>query len=175
MEETPTTLRLSLKTRLLLAAHSFGTRAAIRSDHTLNRSVLNIFDPKAAASAKPINGVSSFDISIEPARNLWFRLYAPTSTATTDALPVIIFFHGGGFAFMAANSRSFDVLCRQLARETNAAVISVNYRLAPEYKYPCQYEDGFDTLKYIDDMSSESFPASLDLGRCFIAGDSAGG
>ncbi|KAJ6761547.1 ACETYL ESTERASE [Salix koriyanagi] len=165
MAETPTTLRLSLKTRLLLAAHSFGTRAAIRSDHTLNRSVLNIFDPKAAASAKPINGVSSFDISVDPARNLWFRLHAPTSTATTAALPVIIFFHGGGFAFMAANSRSFDVLCRRLARETNAAVISVNYRLAPEHKYPCQYEDGFDTLKYIDDISSESFPASLDLGE----------
>ncbi|KAF9661047.1 hypothetical protein SADUNF_Sadunf19G0027300 [Salix dunnii] len=70
MAETPTTLRHSLKTRLLLAAHSFGTRAAIRSDHTLNRSVLNIFDPKAATSLKTINGVSSFDISIDPARNL---------------------------------------------------------------------------------------------------------
>jgi acetyl esterase/lipase len=144
MAETPRTLRLSLKTRLLLAAHSFGIRAASRSDHTVNRSVLNIFDPKAAASAKPINGVSSFDNTIDPTRNLWFRLYAPTSTATTDALSVIIFFHGGGFAFMAANSKSFDVLCRRLAREINAVVISVNYRLAPEYKYPCQYEDGFD-------------------------------
>ena len=175
MAETPRTLRLSLKTRLLLAAHSFGIRAASRSDHTVNRSVLNIFDPKAAASAKPINGVSSFDNTIDPTRNLWFRLYAPTSTATTDALPVIIFFHGGGFAFMAANSKSFDVLCRRLAREINAVVISVNYRLAPEYKYPCQYEDGFDALKYIDGMTFENFPANLDLGRCFIAGDSAGG
>ncbi|KAG6737362.1 hypothetical protein POTOM_058878 [Populus tomentosa] len=165
MAETPRTLRLSLKTRLLLAAHSFGIRAASRSDHTVNRSVLNVFDPKAAASAKPIDGVSSFDITIDPTRNLWFRLYAPTSTATTDALPVIIFFHGGGFAFMAANSKSFDVLCRRLAREINAVVISINYRLAPEYKNPCQYEDGFDALKYIDDMAFENFPAKLDLGR----------
>ncbi|CAK7341053.1 unnamed protein product [Dovyalis caffra] len=176
MAEAPrTTPRLSLKARLLLAAHSFGVRAATRSDHTLNRSLVNIFDPKASASAKPINGVSSFDTSIDPTRNLWFRLYAPTSTATTAALPVIIYFHGGGFAFMAANSKSFDVLCRRLASEVNAVVISVNYRLAPEHRYPCQYEDGFDALKYIDGMSFEKFSTNLDLGKCFIAGDSAGG
>ncbi|PRQ22434.1 putative carboxylesterase [Rosa chinensis] len=67
------------------------------------------------------------------ARNLWFRLYTPT--AATTKLPIIIFFHGGGFAFMSAASKPYDDFCQRLAREIPAVVVSVNY------------DDGFDVLK----------------------------
>ncbi|PRQ22416.1 putative carboxylesterase [Rosa chinensis] len=69
----------------------------------------------------------------DPSRNLWFRLYTPT--AATTKLPIIIFFHGGGFAFMSAASKPYDDFCQRLAREIPAVVVSVNY------------DDGFDVLK----------------------------
>ncbi|MCL7024627.1 hypothetical protein MKW94_024017 [Papaver nudicaule] len=139
--------------------------------------------------SQPVRGLNISDITVDPARNLWFHLYTPTeitkkspSGDTTTAeggasrslLPVFIFFHGGGFAFLSAASIGYDVICRRFARENSAIVVSVNYRLSPEFKYPCQYEDGFDVLKFIDSKQCKDFPANADLSRCFLGGDSAG-
>ncbi|KDP31600.1 hypothetical protein JCGZ_14825 [Jatropha curcas] len=170
--------RLPLKTRLILATFSLATSTARRSNYTINRNFIKLFDPKAPSSAKPINDVSSFDITIDPNHNLWFRLYVPatnSSRSTIYSLPVVVYFHGGGFCFLAADSKQFDQFCRRLAKEIPAVVISVNYRLAPEYKCPSQYDDGFDALKFIDCMNFENFSTKVDLEWCFIAGDSAGG
>lgn len=78
---------------------------------------------------------------------------------------------------MAANTKAFDAYCRRLAGELPAVIVSVNYRLAPENRYPSQYEDGIDVMKFIDNESSSinDFPSNADLKRCFVAGDSAGG
>lgn len=77
---------------------------------------------------------------------------------------------------MSANSIAFDDLCRNLCKKTGAVIISVNYRLSPEHKYPSQYDDGFDVLKFIDDnANTKNFPSNVNLKQCFIAGDSAGG
>ncbi|KAF2297272.1 hypothetical protein GH714_020434 [Hevea brasiliensis] len=76
--------RLPLKTRLGLATFSFAASTARRSNFTINRNFMKIFDPKAPSSAKPINGVSSFDITIDPSNNLWFRLYIPTTTSSSS-------------------------------------------------------------------------------------------
>ncbi|XP_065880279.1 probable carboxylesterase 18 [Euphorbia lathyris] len=168
---------LPLKSRLMMAIFSVASRISRRSDFTVNRTFMNFFETKVPPSSKSINGVSSFDIPVDPTRNLWFRLYIPsTTTTTTTTLPLLIYFHGGGFCFFSADSKEYDQYCRRLALEIPAAVISVNYRLAPEYKYPCQYDDGFDTLKFIDGMSFNHFSdPKLDFRRCFVAGDSAGG
>ncbi|CAN1336082.1 Probable carboxylesterase 18 [Linum perenne] len=72
---------------------------------------------------------------------------------------------------MGADSKFYDLFCRSMARETPAVVVSVNYRLAPEHRCPRQYEDGFDALKFVD----EEYNVDVDFGRCFLAGDSAGG
>lgn len=56
-----------------------------------------------------------------------------------------------------------------------AVIASVNYRLFAEHRSPCPYEDGFDTLKYIDSNHFDIFPSNVELDKCFIAGDSAGG
>ncbi|WCJ35002.1 alpha/beta-Hydrolases superfamily protein [Euphorbia peplus] len=171
---------LPLKVRLSLAAFSAATRISCRSDYTVNRTFLKFLEPKVSASSESINGVSSFDIQIDPARNLWFRLYIPTADSSSSAdvgLPVVIYFHGGGFCFFGADSKQFDQFCRRIAVEIPAAVVSVNYRLAPEFKYPCQYDDGFDTLKFLDDDTcfKNISVEKLNLHQCFIAGDSAGG
>ncbi|KAJ9676344.1 hypothetical protein PVL29_025054 [Vitis rotundifolia] len=72
---------------------------------------------------------------------------------------------------LSPSSQLYDDLCRRLAREIPAVVVSVNYRLAPEHRCPAPYEDGFDVLRFID----ENPPANADLTRCFIVGDSDGG
>uniref|UniRef100_A0A2N9EBN0 Alpha/beta hydrolase fold-3 domain-containing protein n=1 Tax=Fagus sylvatica TaxID=28930 RepID=A0A2N9EBN0_FAGSY len=145
-----------------------------RSDGTVNRHLINLFSIKSSPSETPINGVKSFDITVDSSRNLWFRLYTPAPTTTETSLPIIIYFHGGGFAFMAANSKTYDEFCQKLAREIPSIVVSVNYRLSPEHKYPCQYEDGFDVLKFIDEAKFEEFPQNANMKHCFLAGDSAG-
>ncbi|KAK9200207.1 hypothetical protein WN944_015403 [Citrus x changshan-huyou] len=167
-------------TRLFMSAVAFAVDVSCRPNMTCNRRLFNLVDLKCSASSQPKNGVKSFDFVIDSDRNLWFRLYTPTNvteTATTSSLPVIVYFHGGGFVLLAANSKRYDDHCRRLAKEIPAVVISVNYRLAPENRYPSQYDDGIDVLKFIDTKIStvEDFPACADLKRCFVAGDSAGG
>ncbi|KAL8457183.1 hypothetical protein ACS0TY_035144 [Phlomoides rotata] len=66
-------------------------------------------------------------------------------------------------------------LCSHLAAKVPAVIASVNYRLAPEHKYPSQYDDGYDALKFIDAQNTAVLPAFTDLSSCFIGGDSAGG
>lgn len=134
-------------------------------------------DSKASAPAtKRINAVtvSTSDITIDPSRNLWFRLFNPT-THSQNSLPLILYFHGGGFTKYGPDSKVFDHLCTHLAAGVPALVASVNYRLAPHHKCPSQYDDGFDALKFIDAHHSEILPSNTDLGKCFIGGDSAGG
>ncbi|MBA0611978.1 hypothetical protein Godav_012626, partial [Gossypium davidsonii] len=114
---------------------------------------MNLFDLKAQPSKQPIDGVITSDTVVDATRNLYFPLFLPSFEQNTN-MPLIVYFHGGGFAYMSANSIACDDLCRNLCKKTGAVIISVNYRLSPEHKYPSQYDDGFD---------------------CFIAGDSAGG
>ncbi|EEF38949.1 Arylacetamide deacetylase, putative [Ricinus communis] len=161
--------------KLFIHALSFGLDITRRSDGIVNRCLMSFFDIKASPSKKPIKGVMSADITVDKARNLWFRLYTPTTITTDDGLPVIFFFHGGGFAYMSANSKPYNDFCYQLARELSAIIISVSYRLAPEHRCPTQYEDCFDTMRFIDSTGIEQISSIANLKQCFIAGDSAGG
>ncbi|KAL0540559.1 hypothetical protein IC582_020567 [Cucumis melo] len=172
--------KLPLKFRILLHFHSFASSISRRSNVTVNRFFMSFFDPKFSPSSKPRNGVSTYDVVFDPSHNLWFRLFLPSSSSAdknvTD-LPVVVYYHGGGFVFFSANSMAYDDFCRRLARELRVAVVSVNYRLSPEHRCPIPYEDGFDALKFLDgmDLDDGGFPVKFDVSRCFLAGDSAGG
>ncbi|XP_010246596.1 PREDICTED: probable carboxylesterase 18 [Nelumbo nucifera] len=168
---------LPWKTRLLIYVFSFITRAACRADGTVNRrllSVLDLLNPRP--NGKPVHGVRTADITVDPSRSLWFRLFVPTEKVASNGsgLPVIVFFHGGGFVLLSADAKNYDILCRQFARKMPAVVVSVNYRLSPENRFPAPYDDGFDVLKFLDSRKLEAIPANADLSRCFLAGDSAG-
>ncbi|KAK3027751.1 hypothetical protein RJ639_042243 [Escallonia herrerae] len=165
---------LPLKMRMLLFLLHAATKSAYRPNGTVNRRLLNLVDLKAPPNPKPFNGVKSYDVSVDPSRNLWFRAFVPTDHCSPGYLPVVVYFHGGGFVTFGPDSRPFDALCRHLSGSIPAVVVSVNYRLAPEHRYPAQYEDGFEALKFLDDNPQE-LPENADLSRCFIAGDSAGG
>lgn len=94
------------------------------------------------------------------------RLYAPS----TGHLPVLLYFHGGGFNI--GSVATHDVLCRQLSHLAGCAVISVDYRLAPEYKFPVAAHDAWDALEWLAACSTS---LGLDETRVAVGGDSAGG
>lgn len=169
--------RLPLKTRISLFFLNAVTDASIRSDGTVNRRLFTMAESLAslrvAASSKPRNGVITSDVTVDPSRDLWFRLFVP-SDPDPDPLPVIVFFHGGGFVYLSPDVKVYDEVCRRFARTLPAVVVSVNYRLAPEHPHPAQYDDGFDVLRFLDEQR-QILPERADLSQCFLAGDSAGG
>ncbi|KAI3771906.1 hypothetical protein L6452_03078 [Arctium lappa] len=175
--KTPASLSLPWKTRIILSVLSAATDAARRKDGTVNRRLIKFFDYRTPPTSNPRDGVKTYDVVVDPARNLWFRVFIPIQHAVQD-LPVIVYFHGGGFVFLSADLKLYDTVCRRFAKKLPAIIVSVNYRLAPEHRYPAQHDDCFDVLKFLDDdheNSSKSLPENANISRCFVAGDSAGG
>lgn len=174
-------LSLPFRTRFKVSVVNFVTDVVRRADGTINRRVMNLLTRRAPPNPVPQNSVSSHDVVFDPSNNLWFRLFIPhqNDEAASSALRVIVFFHGGGFAFLSAASLPYDAVCRRFARKLNAVVCSVEYRLTPEHKFPCQYDDGFAVLKFLDDPQKRrdlpEWPENADLSTVFLAGDSAGG
>ena len=95
------------------------------------------------------------------------RLYRPS--AQTD-LGLLVFFHGGGWVIGDLNSH--DGVCRSLANKSGHAVLSVDYRLAPEHKFPAAYDDCVTALKWAHENAGA---LGIDNKRMAVGGDSAGG
>ena len=94
------------------------------------------------------------------------RVYRPSS----DILPALVFFHGGGWTI--GDLDTHDVVCRQLAAGARCAVFSVDYRLAPESPFPAAVDDAVAATKY---LLSNPGPLKIDASRIAVGGDSAGG
>lgn len=95
------------------------------------------------------------------------RIYRPTPAEDS---PVLVYFHGGGMVL--GSNHSFEPLARTLAAESGAAVISVDYRLAPEAPAPAQFEDAYAATSYV---ASNADALRVDAKRMAVIGDSAGG
>jgi acetyl esterase/lipase len=104
-----------------------------------------------------------------PAGPAAIRIYWPT-TDSEARLPVVVFFHGGGF--VVGDLDSYDGTCRQHAVGTEAIVVSVDYRLAPEHPYPAAVEDAWAATRWVAEHAEE---IGADPTRIAVAGDSAGG
>tara|TARA_B100000686_G_C16781220_1_gene972013 strand:+ start:1419 stop:2351 length:933 start_codon:yes stop_codon:yes gene_type:complete len=96
------------------------------------------------------------------------RLYKPHEI--DNPAPVVVYFHGGGWVI--GSIETHDSLCRSLANRTQAIVISIGYRLAPEHPYPAALEDCYSSLVQLSAGVNE---LSIDPQRLVVAGDSAGG
>ncbi|HEY1630884.1 MAG TPA: alpha/beta hydrolase [Rhizomicrobium sp.] len=104
-----------------------------------------------------------------PGGDIALRSYVPVA-AKGEALPTLVFFHGGGFVI--GNIESHDGLCRMLANEAGVRVISVAYRLSPEHKFPAAVEDAFAAVDWIENNAAS---LGVDANRIAVGGDSAGG
>jgi acetyl esterase len=99
------------------------------------------------------------------------RVYTPMKLRQADGLaPCLVFFHGGGWVI--GDLDSHDVVCRKLADEGQLIVISVDYRLAPEHKFPAAVDDAIAATKWI---AANSRKLGIDASRLMVGGDSAGG
>jgi len=95
------------------------------------------------------------------------RLYAPSAG---QGLPVLLYLHGGGFT--VGSIETHDVLCRELARLSGAMVVSLDYRLAPEHRFPTAAHDAWDALAW---LAAQAERLGADRTRIAVGGDSAGG
>jgi acetyl esterase len=98
------------------------------------------------------------------------RVYRPAGVADAAALPAYVYFHGGGWVI--GDLETHDVLCRQLTAASGASVVSVDYRLAPEHKFPAAADDAWAATRWVVAHAGE---LGLDAGRLAVGGDSAGG
>jgi acetyl esterase/lipase len=117
----------------------------------------------------PDGGVTTHEITIKGAAgDLPARVYRPKSE--DGALPVIVYFHGGGWVI--ANIDVYDASPRAIAKAANAVVVSCEYRLAPEHKFPAAHDDAFAAYKFV---LANAGAFGGDQMRVAVMGESAGG
>ncbi|CAA6675544.1 unnamed protein product [Spirodela intermedia] len=150
------TVRPSLPwwTKLQVALVSIACDYVRRPNGTINRRLVSLVDLKTGPNSSPVCGVRTADVTVDRTRGLWVRLFLPASNGSSRGAvrPVVVFFHGGGFAFRSAASLEFDAVCRRICSELPVAVVSVNYRLSPEHRFSAQYDDGLDVLYFLESM-----------------------
>ena len=110
--------------------------------------------------------VEDFSIPTRDGHAMRARLYAPSA----ETLPVLLYFHGGGFTI--GSLETHDILCRQLSHLAGCAVVALDYRLAPEHRFPTAANDAWDALQW---LAANGAGLGLDATRLAVGGDSAGG
>ncbi|MCW5729173.1 MAG: alpha/beta hydrolase [Alphaproteobacteria bacterium] len=105
-----------------------------------------------------------------PAGAIGMRIYTPPGQGRGAVLPGLIFYHGGGWVI--GSLESYDRVCRQLAARAGCRVLSIDYRLAPEHRFPAAAEDAIAAMDWI---AENAVALALDPARLAVGGDSAGG
>jgi acetyl esterase len=98
------------------------------------------------------------------------RHYRPINVSLEAVLPVLVYFHGGGWVI--GDLDTHDVLCRQLANSSGCSVVAVDYRLAPEHRFPAAFDDALAATYWV---AREAKALKIDASRLAVGGDSAGG
>lgn len=117
--------------------------------------------------AAPLDRVENLSVPARDGHVLNARLFAPSSL---PGLPVLLYLHGGGFT--VGSVATHEALCRQLALQSGSAVVSVDYRLAPQWRFPTAVHDAWDSLQW---LHRTALDLGLDPTRMAVGGDSAGG
>ncbi|PUE63291.1 alpha/beta hydrolase [Limnohabitans sp. 2KL-17] len=159
------------------------TRSLIERVHRAGRPPMAVMTPEQAREFYDIGGpmldlqppphVDRVENLFIPARDghpMPARLYAPQQSPDDPAFPVLLYLHGGGFT--VGSLTTHDVLCRQLSRLGHCAVVSLDYRLAPEHRFPTAVHDAWDALNWLHQHAQS---LGLDGTRLAVGGDSAGG
>lgn len=134
--------------------------------------------PSVPCTGPPIADMASRDVVLDRFTNLWVRIYAPKRPG--KLLPLLIYFHGGGFCVGSPAWRCYHEFLITLASKANCVIVSVSYRLAPENRLPVAYDDGRSALSWVKRVGSEGcnehrwWLSQCNLLNVFIVGDSAG-
>ena len=133
------------------------------------------------------SGVATRDVVIDPDTGVWARIFRPKSTFSSsgtepepplEKVPIVLHFHGGGFCVGSPGAPHTHAFCRAMCLATRCLWVSVAYRLAPEHKLPAAYADGVSAFRWLTEEGGAEDPwvSSVgDVGRVFLAGESAGG
>ena len=133
------------------------------------RQMLRDTRPASTPPAPEIGAVK--DLTADgPAGTIPARLYRPKGVPASTMLPALVFFHGGGWVI--GDIGTHDVLCRQLTAGAGISVVNVDYRLAPEHKFPAAIDDAWAATRWV---AAHAAALGIDAGRLAVGGDSAGG
>jgi acetyl esterase len=125
-------------------------------------------DMRALRNAAPVAVANVEDRKIPgPAGSIPVRVYTP---AGKGPFPVLVFYHGGGFVI--GDLESHDGLCRALTNGAGCVTVAVDYRLAPEAKFPAAVEDCYAATRWVSENAAQ---LNADANRLAVGGDSAGG
>lgn len=118
------------------------------------------------------------DAVYDAGRGLGLRMYKPA--AAEKKLPVLVYFHGGGFCIGSYAWPNFHAGCLRLAASLPAVVLSFDYRLAPEHRFPAAHDDAATALLWLRDQLASGttnpwLADAADARRVFVSGESAGG
>lgn len=141
--------------------HTLGAVEARR----LYASAAEVLEPPRA----PLPRVDTVQIPVGTDTARPARLYAP-QPPEAGVLPVLLYLHGGGFT--VGGLETHDSLCRQLALRSGVAVVALDYRLAPEHRFPAAVEDSWGAVQW---LACHAASLGLDGTRLAVGGDSAGG
>lgn len=148
----------------------------VYADGTVERLVATEVTP---AGFDPHTGVLSKDVVVNQETGVTARLYRPNLVNKTQRLPLVIYFHGGAFCVATAFEPKYHEFVNALVSEANVMAVSVDYRRVPEHPLPAAYEDSWEVLNWVashnsGEGSEDWVRDSVDFGKVFLAGDSAG-
>ncbi|WP_085991179.1 alpha/beta hydrolase [Oceanobacillus senegalensis] len=132
-----------------------------------NRAGLAALYKDLVGEPQEVKKVENINIPSHDGEKIGLRIYTPEGEGP---LPVLVFYHGGGWVL--GDLEVIDPIMRWVANETSTMVVSVDYRLAPEYKFPIPAEDCYTATKWVSE-NIQSYNG--DPKRIAVAGDSAGG
>ncbi|CAI0444364.1 unnamed protein product [Linum tenue] len=133
--------------------------------------------PRSWEESLSPNGFKFKDVTIDPSKPISARMFIPVDQELNLKLPVLVYFHGGGFCIGSTTWLGYHYFLGDLCVKSQCIILSVDYRLAPENRLPIAYEDCYSSLEWLDrQVASESEPwlRAADLSRVFLSGDSAG-
>ena len=120
-----------------------------------------------AGEPEPVADVTNRTIP-GPGGEIPVRIYTPAGGGAS--LPCLVYYHGGGWVL--GDIESLDTICRAVANRAGCKVVSVEYRLAPEHKFPAPFDDCYAALEWV---AANGGDIGVDTSRLAVGGDSAGG